>query len=58
MPNGNGELIYGEYGLKGFWRNGVYMNSTEETNEIFNSATEAGKKYNIDNSSISKVCRK
>ena len=29
-----------------------------ETNEIFNSATEAGRKYNIDNSSISKVCRK
>lgn len=29
-----------------------------ETNEVFNSATEAGRKYNIDNSSISKVCRK
>ena len=37
LPNGNGELIYGEYRLKGFWRNGVYMNSTEETNEIFNT---------------------
>jgi len=28
-----------------------------ETNEIFPSATKAGQKYGIDNSSISKVCR-
>lgn len=28
-----------------------------ETNEVFTSATSVGKKYGIDNSSISKVCR-
>ena len=37
LPNGNGELVYGEYRLKGFWRNGVYMNSNEEIDEIFNT---------------------
>lgn len=37
LPNGNGVLSYGGYKLKGFWRNGDYMNSTEEENEIFNN---------------------
>lgn len=36
LPNGNGMLTYQGYELKGFWRNGDYMNSTEEENEIFN----------------------
>ena len=37
LPNGNGVLTYNENQLKGFWRNGEYMNSTEEENEIFNN---------------------
>ena len=54
--------------LKGMFageRNPMYGKTTAiakkvlciETNEVFPSATKASQKYNIDNSSISKVCR-
>ena len=34
-PNGNGELIFGEYKLKGFWRNGDFINNSEKEDENF-----------------------
>ena len=34
-PNGNGIIIYGKNQLKGFWRNGEYISSSGEENEIF-----------------------
>ena len=34
-PNGNGVIIYGKNKLKGFWRNGEYISSSGEENEIF-----------------------
>ena len=30
-------LTYNGYKLKGFWRNGDFMSSTEEENEVFNN---------------------
>ena len=37
FPNGNGDLTYNGYKLKGFWRNGDFMNSIEEENEVFDN---------------------
>ena len=37
FPNGNGVLTYNGHELKGFWRNGDFMNSTEEEDEVFNN---------------------
>ena len=34
-PNGNGTITYGKYKLTGFWRNGDYISSSGEENEIF-----------------------
>ena len=47
FPNGNGVLTYNGYKLKGFWRNGDYMSSPEEENEIFNDKDKNIKPYKI-----------
>ena len=57
LPNGNGVLTYNKNKLKGFWRNGEYMNSTEEENDIFNNIDKniIPQKYSIFPSSLSHI---
>lgn len=51
LPNGEGFLSYGEYKLKGFWRNGDFMSSNndkaEKENDVFNDINKNIKPPNI-----------
>ena len=51
LPNGEGILSYGEYKLKGFWRNGDSMSSNndkaEKENDVFNDINKNIKPPNI-----------